>query len=311
MNAPSPAGVTVAVCTFRRNDLLRSLALHVDRLARSEVPNGHVRMLVIDDSPEGVAADVVHKIRNEVGISVDYYASAAADIAVARRCALEQGANNSDFVSCLDDDCVPASGWLRELLRIAESHEADIVVGHRQFVAPDSAPRWLREEPFLAENQTYENGSVPDRANTANMLVRSSWFRASDVNFRREMGTVGGEDMVFFSDATNAGANIRFAAQSTCVEPCEGRRATFRYQLWRQIWLGNNEATINRATRETSRIRLTARGAKRVVLAGVRPIARMLRGRNPQWRWAVGLGGRGLGLLLGVVGVRLRHRSVA
>lgn len=310
MNAPPHATVTVAVCTFRRNDLLRSLVHVVDQLVKSELPNGTVRMVVIDDSPEGAASDVVDDLRDTVGISVERHASAAADIAVARNHALEHGSLSSDFVACLDDDCVPSPGWLRELIRIAATHHADIVVGHRQFVASPGASRWLREEPFLAENQAYADGSVPERANTANMLVRSSWWRASDIRFRQEMGTVGGEDMVFFADATTAGANIRFAANSTCSELCDGRRATFGYQLWRQVWLGNNEAIINHATGQSTRPRLAARAAKRVLSAGLRPVARALRGRSPQWRWAVGLAGRGIGLLLGVVGVRLRHRSV-
>lgn len=301
--------VTVAVCTFRRNDLLSSLVHTIHRLAALEVPEGAVRMLVVDDSPEGSAAKVIDDLRPAVGITLDYFASAAADISTARNHALRLGVAESDFVACLDDDCVPHAGWLRELLRIANQHQADVVVGHRQFVAGPTAPRWLRDEPFLAENLRYVDGSVPDRGNTANMLVRSSWQQSSKVLFRPEMGQLGGEDMVFFADAVKAGANIRFAANSICDEPCEGRRATFRYQAWRQMWLGNNEAAINRSTREVSRARLLARGAKRVALGLAHPFIRLVRRKSPQFHWSVALVGHGLGLLLGAAGIRQRHRS--
>jgi len=309
-DAPTRRVVTVAVCTFRRNDLLTSLVRTVDRLAATEAPDASVGMLVVDDSPEGGAAQTVDSLLQSVGIAVTYATSAAADISVARNHALQRAAQGSDFVACLDDDCVPNDGWLRELLRIADAQQADVVVGHRQFVAAASAPRWLREQPFLAENLHYADGSVPVNGNTANMLVRSSWLRSSGVRFRSEMGAVGGEDMVFFSDAGKAGANIRFAAGSICDEPCDGKRATFRYQAWRQFWLGNNEAVINRATRQSTRTRLAGRGAKRILLGVTHSFIRMLRRQSPQWHWAIALTGRGVGLLAGVAGLRLRHRSL-
>ncbi len=301
--------VTVAVCTFRRNELLSALARTIDGLAATEVPGGSVRMLIVDDSPEGGAADVVARLRENVGINVDYFASSAADISTARNHAVERGAASSDHVACLDDDCVPKAGWLRELLRIADAHQADVVVGHRQFVAAPGAPQWLSEQPFLVENLQYADGSVPGIGNTANMLVRSSWLRSSGVRFHSEMGTVGGEDMVFFSDATKAGANVRFAANSICDEPCDKRRATFRYQAWRQLWLGNNEAAINRTTQQTPRVRLVGRATKRITGGATHPLVRLVHGQSPQGRWALARIGSGLGLLVGVAGIHLRHRS--
>lgn len=297
------------MCSFRRNDLLASLVHTIDRLAAHEVPNGTVSVLIVDDSPEGGAVELIDDLRRCVGVAIDYFASAASDISVARNHALRLGVAHGDFVACLDDDCIPNAGWLRELLRIAEQHQADVVVGHRQFVAADAAPRWLGDEPFLTENLRYPDGSVPSRGNTANMLVRSSWQRSSGLQFRREMGQVGGEDMVFFADAVGVGANIRFAAGSVCDEPCTGRRATFRYQAWRQLWLGNNEAAINTATREVARARLLARGAKRIALGFAHPVRRLARRKSPQWRWSIALIGHGLGLLVGAIGVRLRHRA--
>lgn len=306
---PPRTSVTVAVCTFRRNQLLASLVEQIDTLATSEVPGGSVRVLIVDDSPESAANVVVDGLRRCVGIDVAYFTSGAADISTARNHAIEGGATASEFVACLDDDCVPNAGWLRELLRIATTQQADIVVGHRQFVAAPGTPRWLSTQPFLDENLQYADGSVPTSGNTANLLIRSSWLQSSGVRFRSEMGSVGGEDMVFFADAARAGANVRFAAQSVCDEPCAGRRATFRYQAWRQFWLGNNEAVINRTTQHTSRVRLLGRGSKRILGATIHPVRRLVHRQSPQWRWAVARAGSGIGLLFGVAGIHLRHRS--
>ncbi|CAN5567365.1 hypothetical protein BH10ACT2_BH10ACT2_05160 [soil metagenome] len=303
------ATVTVAICTFRRNELLVPLVRTIDGLAATEVAHGSLRVLIVDDSPEGAAAESIDRLRDDLTIEVEYNASGAADISTARNRALALGGGSSDFVACLDDDCIPNPGWLRELLRTADEQRADLVVGHRQFVAAPTAPRWISDAPFLAENTHYADGSIPVRGNTANLLIRSSWLHSSGVQFRNEMGRVGGEDMVFFADAESAGARIHFAARSLCNEPCEGRRATFRYQAWRQIWLGNNEAAINRATLRVPRTRLAARGIKRALMGAIHPVRRLARRKSPQVRWGLALIGNGIGLLIGVAGVSLRHRA--
>ena len=301
--------VCVAVCTFRRNDRLAELVRRINVLAQHELTDGKVSMVIVDDSPEGGAAATVESLRSQVSLELTYRNTASADISTARNCALELAMERSDFVACLDDDCVPDAGWLGELVQTAEDRAADIVVGHHLFFAAAGAPDWLATEPFLEEKVWYPNGSVPDFGNTANLLIRSDWLLRTRVRFRSDLGKVGGEDMVFFADARAAGAEIRFAANSISREPCDGRRATFRYQIWRQCWLGNNEAVINNTTGAVRSSRLLLRGAKRVGLGLVHPVARLAQRKSPQWRWGAGLAGRGAGLLLGVCGLRLRHRS--
>ncbi|MDO8361985.1 MAG: glycosyltransferase family 2 protein [Actinomycetota bacterium] len=301
--------VVVAVCTFRRNSQLAALIERIDGLAGTEVADGTIAMVVVDDSPEGGAAEVVARLRADVAMPLEYRHTASADIAIARNCAIETAMALGEFVACLDDDCVPDPGWLRELLRVARARHADIVVGHRVFFAAPEAPSWLSSEPFLEENALYADESVPSSGNTANVLLRSGWLAASGVRFRAEFGKVGGEDMVFFADAGAVGAEIRFAAGSVSHEPCDGRRATFRYQLWRQAWLGNNEAVINRSTHAVAPLRLLLRGAKRTARGVLHPVIRLAHRSSPQFRWALAFAGRGVGLILGVFGVRVQHRS--
>jgi len=299
----------IAVCTFRRNDQLAALVERIAGLAATEVADGTIAIVVVDDSPEGGAGEVVAGLRATVAIPLEYRNTASADIAIARNCAIETAMALGEFVACLDDDCVPDPGWLRELLRVARIRQADIVVGHRAFFAAAEAPPWLSSEPFLEENALYADESVPTSGNTANVLLRSAWLAASGVRFRAELGKVGGEDMVFFADAGAAGAEIRFAAGSVSHEPCDGRRATFRYQLWRQAWLGNNEAVINHSTHAVAPSRLLLRGARRAARGVAHPIVQLAHRSAPQFRWALAFAGRGVGLVLGVCGVRLRHRS--
>jgi hypothetical protein len=265
-----------------------------------------VPVVVVDDSDTGTARSVVDASRGTM--DVRYVHTGASDISTARNAAVVTAAGLARYVACIDDDCVPTDGWLPELLRIAETG-ADIVVGHRQFVANEDAPTWLKTEPFLQENALYADGSVPTVGNIANALIRSEWLRTSGVRFRSDLGHLGGEDMVFLSDASAAGAETRFAARSVVLEPCDARRGSYRYQLWRQFWLGNNEAQIADRVGMVNRPRLLLRGARRVGRGLVWPIGAVAHRGRLEGHWAFALVMSGAGLVLGAMGVAVRHRS--
>ncbi len=303
-----PTTVAIAICTYRRPAQLHEL---LRTIAESESAKDGVvsAIVVVDDSPEREAAAVVSAARASLGpdVTLRYESTASGDVSVARNRAISVARELAPYVACIDDDCLPRAGWVPELLRIARSTGAAIVVGHRQFVAPDDAPRWLRSEPFLAENAQYPDASDPTLGNVANVLLRSGWLADHQVAFRRELGVTGGEDMVFLADARAAGAQVRFAASSVVLEPLDPARCTLSYQLWRQMWLGNNEAEIDRQTGAVGGIRLLLRGGRRVGRGLAHPFVRLAGRRAPQWRWALALAGNGVGLMLGVGGVRMRH----
>jgi hypothetical protein len=167
----------------------------------------------------------------------------------------------------------------------------------------------LRDSPFLVDHGMFADGSVPLGGNMANVLMRSSWLAASGVRFRSDMGVSGGEDMVFFEDARRAGAHIRFAARSLVREQYAGSRSTLRYHLWRQMWLGNNEAHINRRVRAYPTHRMVLRAVKRMLRGLVHPVVQVAHRRPSEWRWGLALVGSGAGLLLGVAHVRVAHRT--
>ncbi len=298
--------VAVAFCTYDRPTLVGPLLEAIAAAARDDLARTMVPVVVVDDSPGATARAAVDAY---AGAPVHYLHTGAGDISTARNAAVQAASELADFVVCLDDDCLPEPGWLSGLVDAAIRWDADIVTGHHRFVAPPDAPRWMRTEPFLVEHAEYEEGGVPPIGNMANVLLRSSWLAASGVRFHPDFGGVGGEDMVFFAEATAAGARVRFTGRSVVHELLVGSRATFRYQLWRQNWLGNNEACIQVRTGVTGRGRLTARGVRRMVRGFGWPIHSWRNQGTAQWHWAVGLVASGVGLVTGVLGIRIAHRS--
>lgn len=302
------ARVAVAICTYNRPLQVEELLRRITDLAPKE--NGLVlcAIVVVDDSRDGNVAALIHRLRDELKVQIDYRNTASGDVAVARNAAITAARGVADFIACIDDDCLPESGWLGALLNVAEAFSADLVVGRHRFVVPTDSPRWLHNEPFLHEKVLYEDRSVPALGSTANLLIRSEWLQRSGLRFCSEFGRTGGEDMVFFADARAQGAAIRFAAGSIVHEPYSVSRTSFRYHLWRQVWLGNNEALINRHTLAHSKRRLVLRGARRMVRGALHPLRQAAARKRPELRWSAALAGSGLGLIAGTVGVRMRHR---
>lgn len=304
MSAP----LAVAFCTYERPALVGPLLDAIARCASEDLPGRLVPIVIVDDSPHATARSVV-EARAESDQSIHYFHTGSQDISSARNAAISHASALADFVVCLDDDCLPEPRWLAALVDAAELWNADIVTGHHRFVAADDAPAWMHDEPFLLEHAEYEEGCVPPIGNMANVLMRSSWLRSSGVRFHADFGGVGGEDMVFFADATASGARIRFTSLSAVHEAVGGTRATFRYQLWRQHWLGNNEAHINMNTGAARPLRLAARGARRAGRGFMWPVQARRRTGTSQWHWALGQIASGAGLMTGVLGVRVPHRS--
>jgi len=66
---------------------------------------------------------------------------------------------------------------------------------------------------------------------------------------------------------------------------------------------------INRHTHRESMPRLLVRGIKRTLTSLASPVLRYRRGEPPQVRWALAYALQGVGLVLGVFGVTVRHRA--
>jgi succinoglycan biosynthesis protein ExoM len=302
-----PAAVAVGVCTFNRPVQLRRLLDGIADAAARIGAEHPLDVIVVDDGAAAPAADVVAAAADQFMGAVHYHYLGSADVATARNTVLELGTSAAPWLVLIDDDCVPEAEWLSTLFDVQRRTDADVVTGHVQYVTSQSAPRWLSDQPFC-DFDVYVDGEEPAYGTTANALIRSSFVRENGIRFRPSLGRTGGEDMTFFHDVRSAGGRLRYAGKAVVVEELTPRRQRLGYQLYRQLWLGNNMAEINRHTHEWTRKRLFLRGGRWAVLAWRDPLRRLRRREPPQWRWALALSLRGFGLVLGVIGIRLAHR---
>jgi len=300
--------VAVCICTYRRPEVLRTLLRRLVDVAADAAEIADVGVVVVDDDPDNSAKDVIDEFRSSFALGLRDANSASGNIAIARNTALQLGLEAGEWLAMIDDDCLPGSDWIRQLLAVQARFGADAVSGTCiDTFAPD-APAWLRDEPFLHEFMSIEDGSRIDVGAIKNTLISAEFVRRTGLRFDVPFGRLGAEDVLFMYTAHRLGIHHRFAAAAIVREEVPPSRATLRYQLRRRLWYGTTESLSCVASRRYGRGRMFVSGLKKAVLGATRPARRLATGRSIQWRFAVADTLHGLGRMLGATGFKLRHR---
>jgi hypothetical protein len=278
--------LVVCICTYRRpDDLLRLLTrLHTDSADVAGLAD--VGVVVVDDDPGATAKSVIDTLDSRFPLGVHYAATASGNISVARNRAVTTGLPLADSLAFIDDDCLPDSGWLRQLLSVQLRTGCDIVSGCCQDESPPGSPKWLIDAPFLAGPLDLTDGAVIEIGALKNTLVTAEFLRRVGLQFDDAFGTAGGEDVMWFRAAVTAGATMRYAADAVVREIIPPSRTKLRYLLRRALWYGNTEVVTGMAVGAQSRRRMVLSGVKCVAGGALRPWRRLATRRAPQWRFA-------------------------
>jgi succinoglycan biosynthesis protein ExoM len=285
--------------------MLRALVVAADEVA----PLADVAAIVVDDNPDGRARQVADEFEGRFSKGVHYRRSGEQNISIARNLGLDTAIALGDWVAMTDDDCEPDPAWLRAFVEVQMRTGADALTGPLVMRFKAGSPRWLLEQPFSEhENEVREDGIPMPLAQTHNSAISTEWLKAHpEVRFDPALGRLGGEDMVFYRQAVDAGLRIHYARDAVVHEEVTDDRATLRSQLRAQFWLGNTEFVTNVQSGSATRPRMALRSARRLASAIQRPFARLARRQSPQWRWCLASVLRSTGMLLGVFGVRVNH----
>jgi glycosyltransferase involved in cell wall biosynthesis len=279
--------------------------------ARAAEPAIELGVVVIDDNPGRDAEAVVDAATNQFPLGLHYRWVGAGNIATARNAGLEAAMELADWVAMVDDDQVVVPEWLTELMRVQRETNADAITAPVYAKFPDESPRWIHDQPFaeLWGTSLKEDGASVTDLQTANSIIRTSFLADNPkVRFSTDLGTVGGEDMVFYRGALDAGLQAHYSRHAINWELESADRATYRYQARRCLWHGNTEAVTNLRAGRASRARLAVRALKRTAQAVSHPVSQLREGAPPQWRYTLALTLQPIGMLLGAAGIRLTHK---
>jgi succinoglycan biosynthesis protein ExoM len=220
--------VSIIIPTYHRPESLRS-ALRSCLMQRTDSAQSF-EIVVVDNSPDRSASPVVAELKQE-SVPVRYAHEPRPGISHARNTGF--ACARGRFLALLDDDEQASPDWLAHLILAQRTCRADVVFGP---VYPEFERRPERHLRFLQRFYTYTlkrpTGSLVGERSTNNALVRRACLHASEP-FAVDLGLIGGEDVLFFSQLRAQGARFVWCAEGFVTERIPPERTRWSY-VWRR-----------------------------------------------------------------------------
>lgn len=275
--------VRIAVLTYKRpadiEAALPRLAVQAESVQAEPGPDGDVQadIVVVDNDPDGSARGFVEAFAQTSPVSVRYENETTPGISAARNRALAT-ADGVDLLVFIDDDERPSEHWLAQLLQTWQEHRSAAVVGpviSEYEVQPDA---WVRSGRFF-DRRRLPTGTVLDVAATNNLLLDLHQVRALDLTFDPAFGITGGGDTMFTRTLHRRGGVLIWCDEAVVIDVVPAARVTRDWVLQRAFRSGSSWSVTSvklaesRRDRALVKLRLTGRGAVRVLGGGARVVA--------------------------------------
>jgi succinoglycan biosynthesis protein ExoM len=228
-------------------------------------PKLHV--IVVDNEGDAAARDVVDAVAAQ-GLSILYAIEARRGISPARNACLDLIPADADVVAFLDDDVVPRSDWLEQLLLALRCTGAEAATGPYVPIYSGRTPEWIRAGRFFAcpRAKDPENYGRIDFGVMGNILFRASFLRDNNLRFDDRFSLIGGEDRKFYMDMFDRGAAFVWADDAIVDHHIAPDRLTFAYIVRREFGVGCASAILKRSE---------PRGGRRLVRYGAEVAAKL------------------------------------
>lgn len=194
-------------------------------------------IVVVDNDDSRSAENVVAGCKKNARVPIDYYIEPEKNIARARNKAIESA--KADYVAFIDDDEIPDSNWLINLLKALKAYKAQAVLGPVVPKFEKKPPEWIIKGK-LCERPRYETGTVLQwsKTRTGNVLIDKQAIEANNVVFNPDFGN-GGEDVVFFKELGQKGCVFIWCNEAPVYESVPIERCTKLYFFRRAFFQGN------------------------------------------------------------------------
>lgn len=273
--------VVLCICTYRRPESLAKLlealcSLHLDVNLSIVVSDN-------DESKQGVA--VATSLRPDYPFSIHAISELNAGISAARNSATSKALTlNPDLVAFLDDDEWPEPQWLKELMRIQEEKNADLVGGPTQPVFPEGTADHLLNNNYYGADLDLPDGSFCRLEAGGNFLIRASVLEQyAPTFFHPSFAHSGGEDLAFFTLLAQDGYSMAWAANAIVHEPVPAARLEDGWLKKRIVNIHNSRVRVMQMLQPGLR-QATVRGIKTIGLGIVASILSVFSIILPRYR---------------------------
>lgn len=301
--------IDVCVITYRRPEGLLRLLGGIQQ-QRLHEPAPEVRVVVVDNDPEGSAEAICEEARGWLDVDLLYVVEKRRGIPQARNRALSVSMGHADFVAFVDDDEVPEADWLAELADVQRIHEADAVYGPVVPLFESPPASWIERGGFF-DRARHETGARLHYAYTNNVLVSTRALSSLDRLFDERMALTGSSDTELFERFARRGHRIVWSDDAVVVEHVPASRVNLRWIVQRQFRVGTASVIIDRVCRETPKVpwRMAAHAAWCLAKGSLQAL-RVLAGRRAGAVAGLQLVALGAGRLAGLAGYRYEEYRV-
>ena len=301
--------LTIAVLTYNRPAGLAAVLPRLVEEAASVVADDDitaVRVLVVDNSPDGNARTTVSAAAERAEVPVVYANEVEPGISAGRNRALNDSADQ-DILVFVDDDETPREGWLGMLLDVYRTRQCDAVTGPVRSIFEQEPVEWVHADGFFARI-SQPTGTQVKLAATNNLLLDLHTVRRLGLQFEKRMGTIGGGDSDFTWRLTRDGGVILWCDEAEVSETVPVSRSNPKWVFRRNLRNGASWAYALREGQPDRRARLrqqlasTGGGSSRVVVGALRAAGGLLTGDTRAKARGVRIVARGAGMVGGAWG---------
>lgn len=270
--------VDVLIPTLRRPDhLTRALRSVFDQTGGSDLI---ASIVVVDNSPEGSAADVVSALRPASPVTLTYVHEPRPGVATARNAGLAAG--SAPLVAFLDDDEEAPPHWLAELRRAHGALGSAVTFGPVKGLAITAEPEFRAYlDRFFSRERDGGTAIIPIAYGCGNSIMTRRLALVGPEPFDSRSDLTGGEDDRLFSVLREAGLSFGWAAEAWVYEYAPPHRARVRYALKRAFCYGQSPSQTSLRERNWPRLALNmAIGAGQATVYGSTALACAAAGRR-------------------------------
>ncbi|MBI1773528.1 MAG: glycosyltransferase family 2 protein [Burkholderiales bacterium] len=233
--------LSICICTYKRPDLLRRL---LQAILTQTLRGVEIEVVVVDNDSNQSAAKVLGEMAASFNKRLKTINLANSNISLARNAAIAAASGN--WIVMIDDDEVPVSDWLEQLLKVQKTEQADVVFAPVLPEYSESTPAWIRKGGYFDRRRMPTGTKIDHKdARSGNVLIRRSILQGIAAlqkdgigPFDPAFGTTGGEDTMLFRRLDKLGAVMVWCDEAPADEFIPADRATAKWLLQRSYRTG-------------------------------------------------------------------------